>query len=291
MGVHDGLWTGGHLSSKALPAGRPEAGPPPVIKWTGSKRRIAPDIVKTFPGFDAYYEPFLGGGSILVRTGARKAVCGDICKPLVDLWNAVKSSPSETADEYERRWRGLQDGGPDFFYGVRRRFNELHDPHDLLFLSRTCVNGLIRFNRRGEFNNTFHHTRKGIDPARLRGIIHRWSGMVQRYRFVHGDYAKTAAAATRDDFIYLDPPYSNTVGIYYGKIDTGRLVRYMEGLNEAGIRFALSFDGTRGTHDYVHVFPKGLFRRHMLLESGHSSFNRLQDRRLVRVRESLYLNF
>ena len=263
----------------------------PVIRWTGSKRSQAKKIINLFPKFKTYYEPFLGGGSVMVRTGAKKAVCGDICKPLVELWKLIKNNPSAVAESYATRWESLQADGHGIYYDIRDRFNNTGDPHDLLFLSRTCVNGLIRFNRRGEFNNAFHLTRPGIKPQTLAGIIRQWSGLIQGYRFVHGHYSNTTRNATADDFVYLDPPYFNTHSIYYGTIPYDELLDYMADLNSRNVRFAMSFDGMRGSSDFTVAVPKKLFKRRLLFDAGHSPFKNVMNKKTEMVKESLYLNF
>ena len=139
----------------------------PVIKWSGSKRSQAQEIIKHFEQFDCYYEPFLGGGSVMYAVNSSSAICGDICEPLIGFWKMVQSSPREVISYYSEEWNRLQKDGYEVYYDIRSRFNADKSPLDLLFLSRTCVNGLIRFNSEGEFNNSFHHTRKGIDPKRF----------------------------------------------------------------------------------------------------------------------------
>ncbi len=263
----------------------------PVIKWSGSKRSQASQIVDLFPDFEKYYEPFLGGGSVLIQSKAKSAICGDICKPLIDFWNLIKTNPSKLVKEYESRWQKLQDEGYMTYYHIRDDFNKNQNPYDLLFLSRTCVNGLIRFNAKGEFNNSLHHTRKGIQPNTLKKIIFQWSDLIQNYKFVYGNYTETTKKITPKDFVYLDPPYFNTVGRYYGKIIHDDFIDYLEELNSKNIKFALSFDGQRGTKKYSGNLPKKLFKRHLLLESGNSSFKKVMDKQIESVKESIYLNF
>ena len=72
----------------------------PVIKWTGSKRSQAQKIISMFPKFKTYYEPFLGGGSIMVRTNAKNAICGDICKPLIDFYKLIRDNPDNIIKSY-----------------------------------------------------------------------------------------------------------------------------------------------------------------------------------------------
>lgn len=264
----------------------------PVIKWSGSKRSQASVIKSFFPEkIKCYYEPFLGGGAMLYATMPQTAVCGDICKQLISLWNKVKQSPEELAEEYRVRWERLQREGYLSYYAIRDDFNASNSPEDLLFLSRTCVNGLIRFNANGEFNNSLHHTRKGIEPERLKKIILDWSDKIQTTDFYADDYRRTTETATTSDFIYLDPPYFHTKGRYYGTIDYGEFLSFLEDLNVRGIKYALSYDGKRGNDDYTVTLPKELYKRHEFIASGNSSFKKVIDKENMQVFESLYLNW
>ncbi|MBP6945357.1 DNA adenine methylase [Patescibacteria group bacterium] len=264
----------------------------PVIKWSGSKRSQAREIIAFFPkDIDTYYEPFLGGGSILGNLDPKKAVCGDVCESLIQLWNTVKQDPQTVADEYDKRWKTLQDKGHLYYYDVRDSFNQTKSPHDLLFLTRTCVNGLIRFNRQGEFNNSFHLSRKGMVSERLGRIIHQWSTIIKGHRFVHASYVESTKKASDGDFIYLDPPYFHTKGRYFGTIAYDEFLEYLKDLNQRNVKFALSFDGHRGEKSYMVELPKNLYKRHVLLESGNSTFNKVQNKKVESVLESLYLNY
>lgn len=264
----------------------------PVIKWSGSKRSQADKIKKYIPNtFKKYYEPFIGGGSILYTINPSHAICGDICAPLIDLWNEIKHNPQKLAIEYEKRWLKLQTDGHSIYYKIRDNFNKTHSPEDLLFLSRTCVNGLIRFNAQGNFNNSFHHTRPGISPQKLTKIIYDWSKHIQGTQFIAQDYTQTTLDAKKGDFIYLDPPYFHTKGRYYGSIDYEKFFNYLESLNRKDIKFILSFDGIRGKNNYIINLPKDLYKRHELIPSGNSSFKKVMDKQNLQVFESLYLNW
>jgi DNA adenine methylase len=266
----------------------------PVIKWSGSKRSQADVIKKNAPDtFNTYYEPFVGGGAILYALNPKRAVCGDICEPLIDLWEEIKNCPKDLADGYRERWTRLQTEGYEAYYKIRDDFNKTHNPKDLMFLSRTCVNGLIRFNAQGEFNNSLHHTRPGINPDRLEKIILDWSDHIKGAVFYAKDYQETTAKAVEGDFIYLDPPYFHTVGRYYGtkSIDFQEFLDYLDGLNQRGIKYILSFDGKRGDTDYTVELPSELYKRHELVPSGNSSFKKVMDKQQQLVYESLYMNY
>lgn len=263
----------------------------PVIKWSGSKRSQAIKIMSLAPSFERYYEPFIGGGSMLYAFAPSSGFAGDICEPLIDLWNMIKNEPVALSLSYKTNWTRLQTEGHQVFYEIRDHFNSFKDPESLLFLSRTCVNGLIRFNKNGEFNNSFHHTRPGIKPDTLTAIINDWSCRISSTSFICADYRETTSTAKRGDFIYLDPPYFNTKGRYYGGIDYDEFFEYLDRLNQLGISFALSFDGQRGEKIYSSPIPKELYKRKILLPSGNSAFRKLQDKEKEAVFESLYLNY
>lgn len=264
----------------------------PVIKWSGSKRSQSDKIISYLPDtFNTYYEPFIGGGSMLYAIRPEKAVCGDICVPLIDLWNEIKWNPECLAEEYRVRWKRLQEEGYQTYYEIRDDFNKNQNPQDLLFLSRTCVNGLIRFNAEGDFNNSLHHTRPGIAPDSLKRIILDWSEHIQCAEFVAQEYFETTSGAKKGDLIYLDPPYFHTKGRYYGTIDFDYFLDYLDALNQRGIKYLLSLDGIRGKDNFTVNLPKELYKRHELIPSGNSSFKKVMDKENMQVFESLYLNW
>ena len=264
----------------------------PVIKWSGSKRSQSEKIKSYVDAeFSTYYEPFIGGGSMLYAFAPKKAICGDICEPLIDLWNEIKNHPVELAQSYRESWGRLQSESYEVYYEIRDRFNKTHNPQDLLFLSRTCVNGLIRFNSEGEFNNSLHHTRPGIHPDRLERIIADWSEHIKGADFKAMDYRETVSTAKKGDLVYLDPPYFHTKGRYYGTIDFEEFIEFLEDLNRRNVRYMLSFDGIRGDDSYLVELPKDLYKRHEMIPSGNSSFKKVMDKQSMQVLESLYLNF
>lgn len=264
----------------------------PVIKWSGGKRSQADAILRYLPSsFGAYFEPFVGGGIMLYAIRPEIAVCGDICAPLIALWESIRDRPRDLAATYRERWQRLQDEGHMAYYAIRDDFNREHSPDDLLFLSRTCVNGLIRFNVAGEFNNSLHHTRKGMHPKRMEAIIGDWSARIRNVRFMVADYRELTGLMRAGDLAYLDPPYFHTSGRYYGTIDHEAFLGWLETLNSKGVRFMLSYDGKRGDTDYEVKIPKSLWKSKRMIPSGNSSFKKVMDGSIEQVTEALYLNF
>lgn len=264
----------------------------PVIKWTGSKRSQAETIVSYFPeNINTYYEPFLGGGSVMGITNFKKAVCGDICKPLIELWEEIKTKPNDVSKIYEDNWNKLQKIGYTYYYDIRDQFNKNGDPNKFLFLTRTCCNGLIRFNKNGEFNNSFHVTRKGINPKTLNKIINEWSSRIQNVKFIIGDYRETTKTAKKGDLVYLDPPYFYNKDRYSSDLNYEEFLKFLEDLNKREIKYVLSFDGSRGDKNYNIEIPSNLYKRKFTTKAGNSSVNNVLNQKKEMVFESLYLNW
>ena len=264
----------------------------PVIKWSGSKRSVAASLRHLFPRAGRYFEPFVGGGAMLPFRPCRDAVAGDVIKELIDLWTCIRDEPVKTASEYEKRWQKLQDQGHTAYYAIREAFNRTRNPHDFLFLTRTCVNGLIRFNGDGDFNNSLHHTRPGIAPNRLREIIRKWSAILQGVSFATADYRETLSTVAEGDLVFLDPPYAGTRGRYsQEKFDVSNFYEELERLNEVGAKWVVTFDGYAGERTYEEALPKNLFESRLALPTGNSPFTKLMRTGVDAVVESVYLNF
>lgn len=268
------------------------AGWPPAIKWPGSKRSAAAALAGLLPPARRYFDPFVGSGALLPYLRAGQGVAGDLVPELIALWRAIQADPEAVADGYAARWERLQAEGAPAFYAVRERFNAARDPVDLLFLTRTCVNGLARFNAAGCFNNSLHHTRPGIAPDRLRPLLRCWSAAVREVDFRAADYRETLAVVRRGDSVFLDPPYAGTRGRYHPTaFDLPAFFAELERLTRLGARWLLTFDGRAGPREYPVGLPEALYTRRLPLPTGHSPFPRLMRRGVDVVVETVYANF
>lgn len=263
---------------------------PSLLKWTGSKRSQAAAIAAHVPRHDRYYEPFLGGGAMLYALGRPGSVGGDVYAPLIAFWQLVRDDVEHLIADYRRQWNLLQADLPGYFYLVRDRFNADPTPEDLNLLMRTCVNGIVRFSKRGAFNNSFHLSRKGMAPERFAAVARAWSARVQGIDFRHGDFAETTADAREGDFLYLDPPYAGNKQRYIDGLDVERFFTALDSFNTRGIKWALSFDGARGDTTYAQAVPP-VFKRKILLRSGNSAVRKVLNGPVEMVTESLYLNY
>ncbi len=270
----------------------------PVIKWSGSKRSQAENILNYFPKeINVYYEPFCGGASVLRRLlnsniKVNHFVCSDINEGLIDLWNEIIKHPEMVFVHYKKLWNELNldndiQRKKEYFISIRERYNKEHSPLDFMFIMRTTTNGLPRYNRNGDFNNSFHLTRNGMIPETLEKIIYEWGELLRqnKVQFVSCSYEKIKPQ--KNDFIYLDPPYANTKGMYYGNIDYEKFWKWLRTLP---CKYALSFDGISGDKNNTWNVPEDIYLKHEYLISGNSSFKRVVGKsNNSMVYESLYL--
>lgn len=266
---------------------------PPLVKWTGGKRSQAGRIAAMAPWHQRYIEPFLGGGAVLFHLAHRGAIAADQYAPLIGLWKLAQQEPETLIRHYREKWQQIGERGHEVYYEVRESFNRTADPLDLNLLLRTCVNGIVRFNREGRFNNSFHLSRRGMQPDRFAQVVSAWNAGLQGVSLRVADFRETVAEATPDDFIYLDPPYAGTRQRYESRFDPAVLFAELERLNRLGARWALSYDGQRAGRDLSTPcpVPADLYRRRLLLSSGLSAVSKVLNGPLEAVEEALYLNY
>ena len=285
-----GMTTENHRNNHASLSSRP----PSLIKWSGSKRSTAFDIFKLAPSrFNRYFEPFLGGGALLFYfAGYREAFASDIYSPLIDFWNHVKASPDKLHEHYEENWVKLQQSFPEHYYEVRKNFNQEPNGLDLAFLSRTCVNGIIRFNSNGEFNNSLHLSRRGMKPELFKKVVNEWSHKLYNTTFTARSFENILTEIKENDFVYLDPPYLGSRNRYIESLRRENLIDFLKELNYRKAKWALSFDGSRGDTDYCQeLIPKELYCKRVLLNAGLSAVSKVLNAKVEDVVESLYLNY
>jgi DNA adenine methylase len=264
----------------------------PVIKWSGSKKKVAAPLAALFPRSERFFDPFVGSGAILPHITSPSITAADIIPELVDLWRLIQQQPEQVAQGYATRWENLQKQGHTAYYEVREAFNRDRDPEDFLFLTRTCVNGLIRFNAAGEFNNSLHHTRPGIAPQRMASVIKSWSHKLAKAQFLHSDYRDTLAGVQKGDAVFLDPPYAHTKGRYHPNgFDVIEFFKELERLNRIGAFWVLTFDGQAGERVYESGLPESIYKHRLQLPTGNSPFTKMMGTGIDAVTESVFLNF
>lgn len=129
----------------------------PFLKWVGGKRSILHDIISRLPKkFGNYFEPFVGGGALFFEISDRiqKANLSDFNVELVHTYEVVKTRPHKLIDLLEEHAKKHSE---KYFYEVREKFskNKVELAARMIYLNRTCYNGLFRVNREGKFNTPF----------------------------------------------------------------------------------------------------------------------------------------
>ena len=270
----------------------------PAIKWSGSKRSQCDEIISYFPRkIETYYESFLGGGSVAYRLmnsdiNVNKFVLSDLNSDLINLYKLIQNDYKSVVSHYELLWNELNKDS-DFerkklyFTEIRKRLNEKHDPKDFMFIMRTTTNGTPRYNSDGEFNNSFHVTRNGIEPFRLEKILKEWNDTLNNHNveFINASYDEFCP--NENDFCYYDPPYANTKGMYFGAIDNGKFFSFLSDLK---CPYCFSFDGFCEDEDSTYDVPKSVYDEHIYLKNGNSSFRRVIGNKTDKIiYESLYI--
>lgn len=201
----------------------------PFIKWVGGKGQLLQQLEKQLPTDlheeeFTYIEPFVGGGAMLFYMlqnfmNIKQVVINDINRNLTEAYRVIKQEPEGLVyrlKQIEKQYLNIttEDGRKNFYLEMRRRFNEevlssLDKSAILIFLNRTCFNGLYRENSKGKFNVPFgRYANPTICNAE---VIYTDSELLNRFdvQILNGDFKDTAKAIDKTGltFFYFDPPY------------------------------------------------------------------------------------
>lgn len=272
---------------------------PHPIPYQGSKRQLAPRILRYFPpSVDRLIEPFAGSAALSLAAAqsgkANRFLLNDLNASLINLWWHIIHKPEMVADYYEKLWHMQQGRERAFYDGVRLRFNRTQRPYYLLYLLARCVKASVRYNANGEFNQSPDNRRKGRQPKNMRSdILQAASLLREKTLFTATDYRRVLQDVTPNDLIYLDPPYqgvcANRDPRYIQGIELNRFIESLRDLNIRHIPYILSYDGRTGTKIYGQPLPADLELKGIELDAGRSSQSTLLGRK-DRTYESLYLS-
>lgn len=253
-----------------------------LLKWIGNKQKFAPTLVTYFPKtFGTYFEPFLGSGAVLATLAPAKAVASDIFTPLLGIWNQLQKDPEGLVNWYKERHALIAIMGKQEAYEhVKASFNASPNGADLLFLSRTCYGGVVRFRKLDGFMSTPCGPHKPMPPENFETRARIWAARTRGATFVNADFEEVLSKAVAGDMVYLDPPYADSQTILYGAqaFKLERLFRVVASLRERGVAVALSIDGTKksGAETVGLPIPEGLFKREVFVQLGSSMLKRFQ---------------
>jgi len=253
-----------------------------LLKWIGNKQRFAHEIISHFPEkYGKYIEPFLGSGAVLGTLAPEKGIASDTLKPLVDIWLALKNDPEKLKSWYEVRGHKLMSGNRQEVYEeVKASYNRSPNAADLLFLSRACYGGVVRFRQDDGYMSTPCGIHRPISSRSFAARVDLWHERVLGTDFYHSDFEPVMDAAESGDIIYCDPPYVHSQAILYGaqKFSLDRLLANISRCKDRGVFVALSIDGTKKSGNYQCnlIIPKDLFAREVMVNCGRSMLRRFQ---------------
>ena len=268
----------------------------PIVKWVGGKRQLIKDIKPLIPeSMETYYEPFVGGGAVLFEIQPNVAIINDYNHELINTYNVIKDNVHGLIDDLKSH---VYD--KEYFYKIRAldrepgydKLSAIKRASRLLYLNKTCFNGLYRVNSKGQFNSPFgSYTNPNI--VNEEGLM-----AVSRYFNENiivaktGDFEAAVKDADSGDFVYFDPPYdpvSKSANFTaYSKIgfsreDQIRLRDLCVALEKKGVKFLLSNAST----DFINEIYKGF----NITEVGASRAINSNGAKRQKVKEVLVSNY
>lgn len=253
-----------------------------LLKWVGNKQKQADEIISYFPStFGTYFEPFLGSGGVLGVLGPERAVASDTFRPLVEIWQLLRSDPEALKAIYADRHSLIQKlGKSGAYHAVLSRYNEKPNGADLLFLCRSCYGGVVRFRKADGHMSTPVGIHDAIDPSSFAKRVDLWKERTRGALFKHCDFEEAMQLASPGDLVYCDPPYSDSQSILYGAqvFSLPRLFDAIAACKSRGVFVALSIDGTKQSGRKICEIapPIGLFDREEYVTVGRSMLKRFQ---------------
>lgn len=227
----------------------------PFLKWVGGKRQLMSTIVEHFPKNIQslnYIEPFIGGGAVLFHLQPKKAIINDFNIELINTYEVIKNNVEELIIDLKKH-----ENDSAYFYNLRsldrteefKNLTIIQRASRIIYLNKTCFNGLYRVNNAGEFNAPFGRYKNPniVNEPTLKAVSKYLNS--NKIIIESGDYSKILEQANNKSFVYLDPPYhplsesSNFTGYIqggWGVEEQIKLKNACDELNKKGVKFLLS---------------------------------------------------
>ncbi len=286
----------------------------PFLKWAGGKGQLLEEFETRFPlevkeGLvDTYVEPFVGGGAVYfyINNNYTFDECHifDVNEELVLAYTVVKNDVDELIEllkDMETAYLKLDpDKRQELFYEVRNKFNEfkasiqwqrysrawVQRAADLIFLNKTCFNGLFRVNSKGEFNVPFGRYK---NPKILHKEVLQSDSVLLENTNIHlGDFSTCAQYVDESTFVYFDPPYrplnqTSSFTSYskdgFGDDDQRRLAEFFHTLDSRGAKLMLSNSDPKNEDPSDHFFEDLYLDYHIDRVSARRAINCNGERR------------
>lgn len=232
----------------------------PVLKWVGGKRQLLEEIFRYIPErFTTYYEPFVGGGAVFFHLQPRKAIINDVNFELMNIYQVIKEDVAGLIEELKKHQENNEE---QYFYQIREqdrdkegysKLTPVERAARILYLNKTCYNGLFRVNKAGEFNTPFGNYRNPniVNEITLQAVSKYLNKA--KITLLCTDFAEVLQGARKGAFVYLDPPYdpvSDTASFTgydkggFGRDEQVRLKETCDKLHKKGVKFLLSNSAT-----------------------------------------------
>lgn len=227
----------------------------PMLKWVGGKRQLLSEIVPMIDNkCSTYVEPFVGGGAVLFRLQPQKAVINDYNQELINVYRTVRDHLDDLIEVLQIH---ATKNTSDYYYEVRaldredsfKKMSDIEKAARIIYLNKTCYNGLYRVNSLGQFNSPYgrYKNPKIVNEPVLRAISKYFNS--NEIKILNGDYKEALKNLDVNSFVYLDPPYmpisssSSFTGYTEGGFGYERqieLKKECDKLTQQGIKFLQS---------------------------------------------------
>ena len=248
--------------------------PRPFVKWAGGKRQLLPVISQNIPTkFDRYFEPFLGGGavffSLVGKERKAKWFISDLNSDLVLSYITIRDKVKELVASLENHAEHYSKDSSGYYYKVRESHpkKEIDKVSRLIFLNKTCFNGLYRVNSKGKFNVPVG---RYVNPNIVnQENLYQVSKVLQSkdISIKCQDFEDALKGVGHGDFVYLDPPYqpiSATASFTsytdsdFDFSDQTRLYNKFKALDKKGVNVLLSNSKSDDIIELFHEFSDGI---------------------------------
>ena len=226
----------------------------PVIKWAGGKRQLLNELKEGMPSdIGRYVEPFFGSGALFFDLLPERAIINDNNSQLINLYIQMRDNPQKlmkALDKLQNNFPSEETSQVTYYYDLRENFNRRIDKEKLnvsdaalmIFLNKTCYNGLFRVNASGKFN-TKKRKRKTLRLYNKNNVL-ECSDALKNAKILQGDFAEACKGLKKKDFVYFDSPYFDTFDTYqkngFPKEEHERLAKLYKRLSDRGIYCMLS---------------------------------------------------
>ena len=298
--------------------------PRPFLKWAGGKTQLLGDLEKYLPSeikvsgkIEKYFEPFVGGGALFFYLSSyyqiKEAYLSDINKELILTYNVIKDNPIELIEilnDLSESYIKTEDK-KELFYSIREDFNKtlinfdyenysekhIKRASQMIFLNKTCFNGLFRVNKDGEFNVPFAHPENPLiyDKKNILNV----SKALENVQIVTASYLDSEEFIDDKSLVYLDPPYrpldkkSSFEG--YSKLDFDddsqiELADYYKRISEKGAKALLSNSDPKNTDPNDNFFDD-LYSDYKIIRVEANRFINSKGDKRGPINEILVYNF